>query len=187
MRLRRSMTRLGELLLVAASVAFLSALALVPIIGGTMAGSASAALDWTDDLGGAVQTSFGRIWRWHLLAAALLVVVCAIRPVRPCYRMVLAAFLLASLGWVGHATIGEGRIGIAHEVNQSVHLLASGIWLGGLVPLAALVIRARRAGGGQWFALMRTALPQFSRMGYVAVALVAITGIVNTAILVGSV
>ena len=34
---------------------------------------------------------------------------------------------------------------------------------------------------------MRAALPQFSRMGYVAVALVAITGIVNTAILVGRV
>ncbi len=34
---------------------------------------------------------------------------------------------------------------------------------------------------------MRAALLQFSRMGYFAVALVALTGIVNTAILVGSV
>jgi putative copper resistance protein D len=178
--------RLRKLLLISASVAFLSALALVPIIGGTMAGSALAALDWKTISAVLWQTSFGRIWRWHLVVTALLVAACAIRRVRPCYRMGLAALLLASLGWIGHATIGAGRIGIAHQVNQSIHLLASGIWLGGLVPLAALVIRAKRSGDGKWFALMRTALPRFSGMGYAAIALVAITGIVNTIILVGS-
>jgi putative copper resistance protein D len=94
---------------------------------------------------------------------------------------------LASLGWVGHAMIGEGRIGIFYEVNQSVHLLASGLWLGGLVPLSALVFRVTRSTGGPWFAVMRAALLHFSRTGYFAVALVVLTGIVNTAMLVGSV
>ena len=180
-------TRLGGLLLVAALIAFLSGLALVPIIGGTMAGSASAAFDWTTISAVLLRTSFGRVWRWHLFAAALLVVVCAVRPVRPGYSVALAAFSLASLGWVGHAMIGEDRFGTAYGVNQSVHLLASGLWLGGLVPLAALVFRAMRSASGPEFAVMRTALQQFSRMGYVAVALVALTGIVNTAMLVGSV
>ena len=40
---------------------------------------------------------------------------------------------------------------------------------------------------GRGSRVMRAALLQFSRMGYFAVALVALTGIVNTAILVGSV
>src|SRR4051794_36897702 len=178
---------LGGLLLVSALIAFLSGLALVPIIGGTMAGSASALFDWTTISAVLLQTSFGRVWQGHLFAVALLVVVCALRPVRPGYSVALAAFSLASLGWVGHALIGEGRIGTAYGVNQSVHLLASGLWLGGLVPLAALVFRAMRSVSGPEFAVMRTALQQFSRMGYVAVALIALTGIVNTAILVGSV
>src|SRR3954447_17574739 len=177
---------LGKFLLLAASAALLSALALVPLTAGMMAGSA-AALDWSTISAVLGQTGFGRVWRWHLLAAALLVILCTIRPAPLFYRMVLAALLVASLGWVGHATIGRNGTGIAHEVNQSVHLLAGGIWLGGLAPLTALVVWTRQAGGGRWFAVMRAALPQFSRMGCIAVALVAITGIANTAIPVGRV
>src|SRR3954453_16852679 len=174
-------------LLVSALAAFLSGLALVPIIGGAMAGSASAAFDWRTAETVLLQTSFGRIWRWHLVAAALLVVVCAVRAARLSYSMALAAFSLANLSWIGHAVIGENRIGTAYAVNQSVHLLASGLWLGGLVPLAALVFRATRSANGPEFAVMRTALQQFSRMGYVAVALIALTGIMNTVVLVGSI
>jgi putative copper resistance protein D len=179
--------RLRRLLLVSALVAFLSGLALVPIIGSTMAGSVSAALDWRTISAVLLQTSFGQVWRWHLLAAALLVVTCMVRPARRGCSVVLAALSLASLGWIGHAMIGEGQIGIAYKLNQSVHLLASGLWLGGLVPLAAVIFRVTRSTGGPWFAVMRAALLRFSQMGYFAVALVALTGIVNTAMLVGSV
>jgi putative copper resistance protein D len=177
---------LARLVLVAALTALLSGLMIVPIIGGTMAGSVSAALDWKTISAVLLRTSFGRVWRWYLLAAALLVVVCAVRPVRPGYSAVLAAFTLASVGWVGHAVIGESRIGVAYGVNQSVHLLASGLWLGGLVPLSALVFLTMRAGGARWFAFMRVALRRFSGVGYFAVALVVLTGIVNTVMLVGS-
>lgn len=38
-----------------------------------------------------------------------------------------------------------------------------------------------------WLAVLRDALPRFSRVGCAAVALVALTGITNTAILVGSI
>jgi copper resistance protein D len=178
--------RLRGLLLVSALIAFLSGLAVVPIIGGAMAGSASAVLDWRTIEAVLLETSFGRVWRWHLLFAALLVVVCAVRSVRPGYSAAVAALSLASLGWVGHAVLGESRIGVAYAVNQSVHLLASGLWLGGLVPLSVVVFRTARSASGSWFAVMRAALLRFSRMGYVAVALVALTGIVNTAMLVGS-
>ncbi|MGE3782210.1 MAG: copper homeostasis membrane protein CopD, partial [Alphaproteobacteria bacterium] len=178
---------LGRLVLVSALIALLAGLALVSIVGSTMSGSAAAALDWKTISAVLLHTSFGRVWRWHLLAAALFVIVCWAPAARPGYGAVLGAVALASLGWVGHALIGEGRIGIAYAVNQSVHLLASGLWLGGLAPLAALVYRATRTPSGAWFGVMRAGLLKFSLIGYFAVALIVLTGIVNTAILVGSV
>ena len=179
--------RVRDLLLVSAIVALLSAIALLSVTGSRMAGSAAAALDLRTIATVLLKTSFGRVWCWHLLLAVLLIATVVVRRIRPAYRAVVAALLLASLGWVGHATIGEGPVRLGHEINDSVHLLAGGIWLGGLVPLAALTARARRTGSSIWFLLLREALPQFSHMGYVAVALVALTGIINAALLVGSI
>src|SRR5690349_13587868 len=82
--------RLRRWLLVSALVALLAGLVLVPIIGGTMAGSGSAAFDGRTVSAVLFQTSFGRVWRWHLLAAALLVVVCAVRVAQPGYTVALA-------------------------------------------------------------------------------------------------
>ena len=180
-------TRLRHLLLAAAIVALLSALLLIPLIGARMAGSESAALDWHTISAVTLQTSFGRVWRWHMLLAALLVVACAVRWVRPAYRVVLSALLLASIGWTGHAAGEHGPIGFGHEVNDSLHLLAGGLWLGGLLPLWGLVINSLRSENGASLALLRDALPRFSRMGYAAVTLVALSGVLNTMLLVGSI
>lgn len=179
--------QLRRLLLVSAILAFLSALLLMSFVGGRMAASASAVLDWNTNWAVLLDTSFGRVWRWHLLLAALLVVACAIPQVRPGFRVALSALLLASLGWVGHAAAGQPQIALGHEINQSVHLLAAGIWLGGLVPLGWLVARARRSDGEAWLVLLEDALPHFSQMGYAAAAFVALTGLINTALLVGSI
>jgi putative copper resistance protein D len=86
---------------------------------------------------------------------------------------------------VGHAAGGGGWIGIGHEVNQSTHLLAAGLWLGGLLPLGWLLRRARRARDGGFVALAGQALPPFSQMGYAAVTAIALTGAINTVLLVG--
>jgi putative copper resistance protein D len=175
--------RTRRLVLISATLALLSGLLLVPLMGSRMAGSAWAALDWDTNSAVLFDTSFGRVWRWHLLLAAVLAVVCTI----PKVSVSLAALLLASLGWVGHAAAGQGEIALGHEINQSVHLLAAGIWLGGLVPLGWLVIWARRSPEEAWYVLLADALPQFSHMGYAAVAFVALTGLINTVLLVGSV
>lgn len=178
--------RLRRVLLVAAILALLSALLIVPFTASRMAGSASAALDWKTIATVLFDTSFGRVWCWRLLIAALFVALCAVRSIQPGYHVAVSALLLASLGWVGHAADGRGAAGLAHEINQSVHLLAAGIWLGGLVPLGWLAWMAR-SGSQRWHALLRDALPQFSHMGYAAVALVALTSIVNAILLVGSI
>ena len=179
--------RLRRVLLVAAILALLSALLILPFISSRMAGSPAATLDWKTISTVLLDTSFGRVWRWRLLIAALLVLVCVVRRVQPGYRVALSALLLASLGWVGHAADEQGAVRIGHEINQSVHLLAGGIWLGGLVPLLWVAARAHRWPQQGWFALLRDALPQFSHMGYVAVVLVVLTGIVNTILLVGGI
>ena len=101
--------------------------------------------------------------------------------------LVLSLLLLVSLGWVGHALEGEGAARLVHQINQMVHLLAAGLWLGGLVPLAWLLGRARSPSGAVWISVARDVVPRFSQMGYVAVALLAATGLLNTLLLVGSI
>jgi putative copper resistance protein D len=173
---------------VAAIVALLSALSLTLGVTANMAGSASAALD-PDTIGKVLfGTSFGRVWCWHLVFAILAVGVCLARRAR--WRMpailVLSFLLLVSPGWVGHAVEGRGVVRLVHQINQMVHLLAAGLWLGGLLPLAWLLGRARSPSGTAWISLARDVVPRFSQMGYAAVALLAATGALNTLLLVGS-
>ena len=173
--------------LVGAIVALLSALSLLLATAANMAGSA-AALD-PDTIGTVLfGTSFGRAWCWHLAFAVLAIGVC-LAP-KACWRMpatlVLSFLLLVSLAWVGHAVEGQGPVRFVHQINQMVHLLAAGLWLGGLVPLAWLLGRARSPSGAAWTSVVRDVVPRFSQMGYAAVALLAATGAINTLTLVGS-
>ena len=130
-------------------------------------------------------TAFGRAWCWHLGFTLLLVLTAAPQRwfgIAPA----LAGLALASLGFVGHAADQPGWAGLGRELNQSLHLLAAGLWLGGLLPLGWLLHQARRAGATSFPAIAREAVPPFSQMGYAAVAVIALTGSLNTLILVGS-
>ena len=174
-----------KLLRVSAVLMLLSALAVVPFVAARMAGNESAALDPATIGLALFDTSFGRVWCWHLALTLVLVVSAVFASNRAALNLVWAALALATLGWVGHAAAGSGWLGFGRELNQSVHLLAAGLWLGGLVPLGWLLARAR-SDEAIFAVLLRPALPAFSQMGYAAVALIAITGAVNTLILVGS-
>jgi putative copper resistance protein D len=120
------------------------------------------------------------------LAAALLVLSALPRRRWQVGLTTLAALsVLASLGLTGHAAMDMGG-GTAHEINQMAHLTAGGLWLGGLLPLGVLLRRAVRPDGAAYVPLARIALPHFSQIGYAAVALLLITGTVNSVMLVGS-
>jgi copper resistance protein D len=171
----------------AAVLALLSAVAIIPFIAAEMAGSNEAALDpavWQTVLGG---TGFGHAWCWHLGFAVVLVGLSFIPATqrRAHAPMIAALLLLVSLGWVGHAAVDMGG-GITHVINQMAHLIGGGLWLGGLVPLCVLLWRATRPGADAYVALARVALPHFSQIGYAAVALILVTGTVNSVLLVGS-
>jgi copper resistance protein D len=174
------------LLWISGLIMLLSGIAIVPFVAARMAGEESAAVDPATIETVLSATAFGHRWCWHLLFTLLLIVSAVIVRRRHALNLLWAALALASLGWVGHAAGASGWVGLGRELNQSVHLLAAGLWLGGLLPLGWLLGRVRSGAEG-FGAFGRHALPAFSQMGYAAVAAIAITGIVNTLILVGSV
>jgi copper resistance protein D len=176
----------GNVALAAALVALISAIVLVLCQAAAMAGSSAAAVDFAVVGAVLLETRFGRVWCWHLLLAAILVLACLGRHPRRPVVLVLSLGLLASLGWVGHAAMDDGSTRIAHELNQTGHLLAAGLWLGGLAPLAWVLRQARRQPGDFEISVTRDAFGNFSHMGYAAVALIALTGAINTLFLVGS-
>jgi len=172
--------------LVAAVISLLSALAIIPFITAEMTGSGALAFDPATWRAVLFDTEFGHVWCWHLGFAVALLVIAALprRRWRNGAVTLAALLLLASLGLTGHAAMDMGG-GPTHEINQMTHLIAGGLWLGGLVPLGVLLYRATRRDGA-YVPLALIALPHFSQIGYVAVALLAITGSVNSVMLVGS-
>ena len=183
----RAAARLGDwnnnLFFISALVMLASGLAIVPCVTARIAGTVGAAFD-PETIGTVLsRTEFGRVWCLHLLFTVLLMVSATIATHRRALKLSCAALALASLGWAGHAAGGSGFAGLARELNQSIHLLAAGLWLGGLLPLGWLLRQSDEERFGQ---LAAEALPAFSYMGYGAVAVIAITGIVNTSIFAGS-
>ena len=125
--LTRFDARFRPVLLIASLIALISAIALLLCQAAEMAGSPSAAGDYAAVSAVLLETRFGRVWCWHLLLAAILVLACVGRHPRLPVVLFLSLGLLASLGWVGHAAMDDGPARIAHERNQTVHLLAAGL------------------------------------------------------------
>src|SRR5437764_12880930 len=67
--LARFDARFGQVLLISAVIALISAIALLPCQAAEMAGSSAAAMDVTAVGAVLFDTRFGRVWRWHLLLA----------------------------------------------------------------------------------------------------------------------
>ena len=87
-------------------------------------------------------TAFGRLWQWRLGLVALMLIILALRRYDRWPLVALAAApLLASLGLAGHAVMQAGLFGALHQANDTLHLLATGSWLGGLFPFVLCVGR----------------------------------------------
>jgi copper resistance protein D len=125
-----------------------------------------------------LETEFGRVWRWRLgFAAVLLVQLAARRHDRWRVTAFWSALVLASLGFVGHGAMRDGIEGWLNRGSHALHLLAAGLWLGSLLPLlACLKLLAHPVFG----ASATLALRRFSRIGYVVVGSVLVTGVANT-------
>lgn len=179
-----------QLLLWSTIVAMLSGLLWFAFSVANMSGSLS-------DLGDAEvvwavvrDTSFGIVWMQRMALVGVLIFLIAARRFFAAVSWnfttsILAALLLGSLAGVGHAQAEGGGMRLLHVASDVGHLLAAGAWLGGLLPLACILNRSR--GTRDDATLIENVLLRFSGVGYVAVATLVSTGLVNSWFLVGSV
>ncbi|CAI1680830.1 copper homeostasis membrane protein CopD [Serratia proteamaculans] len=183
-RLSPYLTRDVRPLLVSCTwLAGLSAVALLAIQAGQMGDGW--ADTWQLDVWWAVLgTTFGEVWRWHLgISLLALLGLWLAEPRRTQILALLSTLLLVSMAFIGHAAMHEGALGALHRVNHALHLLAAGYWFGSLLPL---LVCLRYLAQPQSRSDAVTTLIRFSRWGHLAVALVVLTGVINSLIILGS-
>lgn len=95
------------------------------------------------------------------------------------------AVALSSLAWTGHGAMDEGTAGWIHLAADIVHLLAAGAWIGAIMGLALLLVGPRVRFDDAHLFLSHRALEGFAMTGTIVVALLVLTGIINSWILVG--
>ena len=175
--LDRTLTRISRWL---AALALVSGVCWLLLITASMAGAWDAALEPSTLRLVLGSTFFGQVWSWHLLFNGLLLAL-LLTPLRTHLplRLVLGASLLATLAPVGHGAMLDGVEGRWLMLNQLVHLACVGIWLGGLM---LLVMILRRPAGHD----IRALLQRFSGVGYIVVAGLLITGLINVRVLTGA-
>lgn len=93
----------------------------------------------------------------------------------------LTGAALGSLAWNGHGAASDGWFAWPHLVADVVHLLTAGAWLGAIACLLGLVARQWVTHGDTSAA--RKSLVEFAPVGTWLVALLVLTGAVNTAVL----
>lgn len=123
-------------------------------------------------------TFFGQVWAAHLLLNVLLLVALYLRA-RLSWTFLLSVLLLATLAPVGHGAMLDGWQGQLLMLNQLVHLACVGAWVGGLLVLFMLLVRPAGA-------RVDHVLRRFSNVGFVLVAGIILTGLINTRVLTGA-
>jgi copper resistance protein D len=137
------------------------------------------------------RTQFGTVSGWRLifwLAATLGVGLLLVRRWPPTFQNCLLWFqllvsgaLLGSLAWAGHGQESS----VWHLLADVLHLLVAGFWPAGLLPFFWLLCRLRQAEPVRWD-LIAILIRRFSAVSLGSVALLVITGFINSLFLVGS-
>ena len=171
--LDRQLSRITTLL---AWLALGSGVSWLLLISASMAGTELAALDLATVQLVLGKTFFGKVWSLHLLLNGLLV----LSLLTPWHhvRLLLSALLLATLAPVGHGAMLSGLSGQLLILNQMLHLLCVGAWLGGLLLLVLILRQAA-------LYPLEKILQRFSGVGYLLVAGLLVTGLINIRVLTG--
>src|SRR5258708_3238558 len=165
-------------ILAACILAFASGVAWLFFAAATMAGSLSEAL--SSEMMGTVLlgTIFGKVWIAHLALVTVLAIFAGVgRKHSSVSLTLLSGTVLATLAGVGHTQTQDGSDFLVHTATDGVHLLAAGAWLGGLVPLLAILSRSNVQSGAEIDTIR--VLMRFSGMCYIAVAALLATGAIN--------
>lgn len=123
-------------------------------------------------------TFFGQVWAGHLLLNGLLLIVLYV-PARFNASWLFSFLLLVTLAPVGHGAMLDGWRGQLLMLNQVIHLTCAGAWIGGLLVLLLILLRPAQQPLGP-------VLRRFSNMGFVLVAGIILTGLINTRGLTGA-
>jgi len=135
------------------------------------------------------ETQFGAVAVLRLVLLVLVAVI-GVMPLRHRFGLwalfVLAAMLLISQAWLGHAAEGgAGLYGMSMIFAYGVHVLAGSAWVGGLVPLVFALTELRSFHPGEAGERALRVLSRYSLMGIGAVTLIIASGIANAAFRVG--
>lgn len=175
--------------MLAAIVAVASTVAWVMLQCGAMSGDAAQATDPGALWSMLTETPFGSAALARLSASAAGLLILSVRPgFSPGVRGVtagLGAVAVASLAWSGHGAADEGSLGLVHLAADVLHLLAAAAWVGALLALAVLVLRARGLASTPDLKSAQDGLAGFSGVGTLVVATLVLTGLVNSWFLIG--
>ncbi|TLU71115.1 copper homeostasis membrane protein CopD [Lichenicoccus roseus] len=132
-------------------------------------------------------TSFGHaaVSRLIVVATALLLLLNQPSSLRLWLVTVLGAVATTSLAWGGHGMSGDGTAGLVHFAADIIHLLAAAIWIGALGILTMMVMDHLARTSGSPARRLDRALSGFSGVGTAAVALLILSGLINSWFLVG--
>jgi copper resistance protein D len=141
------------------------------------------------------RTQFGQAWAMRILFAILLAAslmpggraTAAPGNWQRISSTLLASLYLGSLAFGGHGEEGLGLGRNIHLAADFLHLLAVGLWLGCLVPLAILLTYLRRSDEDGWATAACDAGSRFSTLGIIAVGILLISGTINASFLVGGI
>ena len=134
------------------------------------------------------QTQFGMVSDIRLALAIILAACLTYDRVPPVRWLGVASALglVASIALTGHAGSIPGEKGIFHLTVDVLHLVAAAAWIGGLVSLPLLLAAGRRDQASEPPFLAWDVVQRFSTLGIASVCTLLVSGIANTAILVGS-
>lgn len=185
----RLATWLRRLLIGATLLAFVTGIAWFIFTTALMAGGLSQVANFPVLRAMMHSIDFGPLWTARLVLTVAIALLLIRWPSKHSLWIIplLAAFLLGSLAGTGHTRVTEGWAGALHVVSDATHLIAAGLWLGGLWPLGAVIVGSLKdklepRGNIASVEVLR----RFSGVGTWTVAVLVGTGVVNSYFLVGS-
>lgn len=147
-----------------------------------LAGSPGEALRWETLAAVVGGMALGKAAVVRVAAAIVaLLAVLARPPGRPVVPMLTGAVAAASFAWSGHAAASEGAAGWVHLASDAIHALAAAAWIGALAMFVPMIRHAAAEPGAACRALER-----FSSFGIGLVALLVLTGTLNTWFIAGA-
>jgi copper transport protein len=121
-------------------------------------------------------TGFGQVWLARAALGLVLAAVALLSMRRRSEALILTSLTCASAIAVTPALSGHARVESALAIlSDSVHVLAAGVWVGGLVLLAFLLVKA----GGERWSLAKDIVPRFSTLALASVLALVATGVVS--------